>query len=159
VLVATHPRQFGRQARVVVPEHFEAVFARKPRARIMVYRDWLLGLSTTAADYISLVCRKRYAEMDDQITALYTLAQQLGREAFLAAVELAADQQTIGAEYVSALAAQPRPRPARQAADDELRLRLADVPPQRAIERDLAQYEQYVANRDRSGAAVVGGAA
>ena len=46
----------------------------------MVYRDWLLGLSTTAADYISLVCRKRYAEMDDQITALYTLAQQLGRD-------------------------------------------------------------------------------
>ena len=50
MLVATHPRQFGRQARVVVPEHFEAVFARKPRARIMVYRDWLVGLSATAAD-------------------------------------------------------------------------------------------------------------
>jgi hypothetical protein len=134
------------------------VFARKPRARIMVYRDWLVGLSARAAEYISLVCRKRYAEMDDQITALYTLAQHLGRDAFLAALDLAAEQQTIGAEYVSALAAQPRPQPGRHAAERELRLRLADVPPQRAVERDLAQYEQYVANRELSGAAVGGGA-
>ena len=97
--------------------------------------------------------------MDDQITTLYTLAQHLGRDAFLAAVELAAAQQTIGAEYVRALAAQPRPRPAHHMAEPDLRLRLADVPSQRAVERDLAQYEQYVANRDLSGAAVVGGAA
>src|SRR6266700_6359019 len=86
--VATHPRQFGRNARIVVPEHFEAVFARKPRARIMVYRDWLVGVSATAADYVSLLCRKRYAEMDSQVTALYALAQQVGPEAFLAAPEL-----------------------------------------------------------------------
>jgi hypothetical protein len=157
-LVATHPRQFGRNVRVVIPEHFEAVFARKPRARIMVYRDWLVGLSTTAADYISRLCRKRYAEMDGQIAALYALAQQVGRDEFLAALELAAQQQTIGAEYVSALVEPPRPRPARALPDGELLIRLADVPPQRAIERDLAQYEQYVANRDLSSAAV-GGAA
>ncbi len=159
VRVATHPRQFGRQARVVVPEHFEPVFARKPRARIMVYRDWLVGLSATAADYISLVCRKRYAEMDDQITALYTLAQHLGQDAFLAALDLAAEQQTLGAEYVSALATPPQPRRARHGAAPDLPLRLADVPSQQAVERDLAQYEQYVANRDLTGAVVVGGAA
>jgi len=154
--VATHPRQFGRNARIVVPEHFEAVFARKPRARIMVYRDWLVGVSATAADYVSLLCRKRYAEMDSQVTALYALAQQFGREAFLAALELAAQQQTIGAEYVSALLAQPHPRPARQVTDSDLRICLADVPSQRAVERDLAHYEQYVANRDMTSAAVGG---
>lgn len=158
-LVASHPRQFGRNARVVIPEHFELVFARKPRARIMVYRDWLVGVSAAAADYISLLCRKRYAEMDSQITALYRLAPQLDRQEFLAALERAAEQQTIGAEYVSALAALPRPRPACPVPDGELRIRLAEVLPQRAIERDLAQYEQYVANRDLTGAAAVGGAA
>ena len=157
-LVASHPRQFGRNARVVIPEHFEAVFARKPRARIMVYRDWLVGLSAAAVDYISLLCRKRYAEMDSQITALYLLAQQLGQQDFLAALDLAAQQQTIGAEYVSALASLPQPRPARPVTDGELLIRLVDVPPQQAIERDLAQYEQYVANRDLASAAV-GGAA
>jgi hypothetical protein len=142
-----------------VPEHFETVFARKPRARIMVYRDWLVGLSATAADYVSLLCRKRYAEMDSQVTALYALAQQFGREAFLAALELAAQQQTIGAEYLGALLAQPRPRAAHQDTDADLPIRLADVPSQRAVERDLAHYEQYVANRDMTSAAAVGGAA
>jgi len=64
--VASHARQFGRNARVIVPEHFEPVFAHKPRARVMVYCDWLVGLSVVAADYVSQVCRKRYAEMDTQ---------------------------------------------------------------------------------------------
>lgn len=157
-LVATHPRHFGRNVRVVVPEHFEAVFARKPRARIMVYRDWLVRLSAAAADYISVLCRKRYAEMDSQITALYALAQQSGREEFLAALELSAHQQAIGAEYVNALLAQPRPRPARQLTDGDLLLRLAEVPAQQAVERDLAHYEQYVANRDLLSTAALGGA-
>jgi hypothetical protein len=143
---------------VVIPEHFEAVFARKPRARIMVYRDWLVGLSASAAEYISLLCRKRYAEMEDQIAALYALAQQAGHDEFLAAVELAAEQQTIGAEYVCALIERPRERPARPAPSADLLLRLADVPPQRAVERELAHYEQYVANRELT-AAAVGGAA
>jgi transposase len=34
--VAAHPRQEGRGARVIVPEHFEPVFAHKPRAGVMV---------------------------------------------------------------------------------------------------------------------------
>ncbi len=157
-LVATHLRQFGRNARVVVPEHFEPVFARKPRARIMVYRDWLVGLSVAAADYISVLCHKRYAEMDCQIAALYQLAQQVGRQKFLAALELAAQQHTIGAEYVSALLVQQGAPVARSTTEDDLRLLLADVPSQRAVERELAHYEQYVANRDLVGSASAGGA-
>jgi len=155
--VASHPRQFGRQVRSVVPEHFEAVFARKPRARVMVYRDWLVRLSSTAAAYISVLCRKRHADMDAQICALYALASRVGVDAFLAALSLAAAQQTIGAEYVSALLAQPRPQTLRPPSDADLLERLRDVPEQRAVERDLAQYEQYVANRERLDGVSVGG--
>lgn len=36
--VASHRRSFARNTRGVEPAHFEAVFARKPRARVMVYR-------------------------------------------------------------------------------------------------------------------------
>lgn len=156
-LVATHPRQFGRNARVVIPEHFEAVFAHKPRARIMVYRDWLCGLSTTAADYISLLCRKRYAEMDSQITTLYALAQHSEREQFLLALEQAAQGQTIGAEYISALLTKVPSQPVSNLGDDELLLHLVEVPTQREVERELAHYEQYVANRELSNV-VIGGA-
>ena len=145
--VASHLRHFGRNARIIVPEHFEAVFALKPRARIMVYRDWLVGLSPQAADYISQLCRKRYAEMDAQMTALYDLAQRVGRDEFLAALELAAEEQTIGAEYVCAIAAQPVPRRVRRVGD-AVPARLLEAPSQQEVERELAHYEQYVTNRE-----------
>lgn len=146
-LVASHPRHSGRNARIVIPEHYEAVFALKPRARVMAYRDWLVQLSPTAADYISLLCRKRYSEMERQILSLYQLAQKVGLSDFLAALELAYDQQTLGAEYVEALLAAPRPRPSMPLAERATRLPDALVVPQPLVERELADYEQYVANR------------
>jgi transposase len=155
--VATHPRQFGRNARSVIPEHFEAVFAHKPRARIMVYRDWLVCLSSSSAAYVSQLCRKRYAEMDAQISALYELVQQVGPDAFVAALEVAAEQQTFGAEYVSALVALPPPVVAVRSVDAEPPLDWHNAPSQRAVERDLAHYEQYVANRVGLGAVANGG--
>ncbi len=128
-----------------MPAHYEAVFAQKPRARVMMYRDWLVALSPTVADYISLVCRKRYAERDAQVCALYTLAQQLGHERFGAAVEGALEQQTVGAEYIHALAqAVSQPEAASQ---DSTPPRTLVAPPQHVVERPLADYEQYVANR------------
>lgn len=146
-LVSSHLRQFGRNLRVVTPEHYEAVFEHKPRARVMAYRDWLVGLSALAADYISELCRKRYTAQESQILVLYQLAQRVGTSEFLAALELAHDQQSVGAEYVQTILEQPRPRPA--AAQHELArgLPAALALPQRAVERELAHYEQYVANR------------
>lgn len=156
--VATHVRHFGRNARIIVPEHFEAVFALKPRARIMVYRDWLVALSPVMADYIAQLCRKRYAEMDGQITALYELAQRVGQAEFLAAVELAAEQQTIGAEYVGAIVAHPAPRPRRSSTSGAVSVLLQHAPAQQEVERALADYEQYVTNWTTELEGVGGGA-
>ncbi len=146
--VARHPRAHGRHQRVVEPAHFEAAFTQKPRARLMVYRDWLVGLGASAADYISVICRKRRNTMGAEITALYELAQQVPRADVLGALELAAEQQLYGVEYVRAiLAPTPSPTPsgtAQRAAEQRQALAVA----QRAIERDLAEYEHYVANRD-----------
>ncbi len=145
-LVATHVRQFGRNTRIVIPEHYEAVFAHKPRARVMVYRDWLVALSPTAAAYVSQLCRKRYAEMDAQVLALYQLARQVARDELLAALELALEQQTFGAEYVQALLAAPRRQAPRQVALTDRAMTSLLVPPQRAVERDLALKTRYGAS-------------
>ena len=147
-LVATHVRQFTRNTRVVIPEHYEAVFAHKPRARVMVYRDWLVGLSEAAAAYVSQLCRKRYAEMDAQLLALYQLAVKVAPDELLAALNLALEQQTFGAEYVQALLAAPRTQPPGLALS-EYSLSPPLVVPQRMVERELALYEQYVANREQ----------
>jgi hypothetical protein len=112
----------------------------------MAYRDWLVQLSPTSADYISQLCRKRYAEMEREMLALYQLAHEVGTTEFLRALELAHDQQTFGAEYVQALLVQPVARPHLQhnrAASLEAVLQR----PEPAFERELMQYEQYVANR------------
>ena len=142
--VARHARSYQRGARIVVPEHYEAVFAQKPRARVMVYRDWLLTLGMTVADYVSLVCRKRYAERDTQICALYALAHELGPERFVAAVEQALRHHTIGAEYIQALSTTV---PHEALSTPILLHQPLVAPPQQAVERPLAEYEQYVANR------------
>ncbi len=104
-LVADHPRSFGRNQRVVEPEHYERAFEIKPRARTMVYRDWLVKLSPVVHSYVAFLCQKQRATMTVQIQQLYTLARQVGEEEFVAAVELATEQGAYGAEYLTALTA------------------------------------------------------
>jgi transposase len=145
-LVATHVRlPAQQQARVIDPKHFEAAFASKPRGRVMVYRDWLCSLSPAVRSYVSELCHKRRAEMNPQMIALYDLAQEIGKADFVAALELAAEQQMYGAEYLRAIVSLPSPAVCAGPVPDELTLL---SPPQPAVERDLAQYERYVANRE-----------
>jgi hypothetical protein len=91
--VATHVRRTLQHGRFVIPEHFQAVFPAKPRGRSMVYRDWLLGLSAVAEQYVAALCQKRRADMHPQMVALYEVAQEVGQADFLAALDLAAEQQ------------------------------------------------------------------
>src|SRR5258708_10857694 len=91
--VATHVRLPAQHARVIDPAHFEAAFASKPRGRVMVYRDWLCSLSPVVTTYVSELCYKRRAERNQQMLALYELAHEIGKPDFVAALELAAEQQ------------------------------------------------------------------
>lgn len=154
--VASHARLWGRHQRQIVPEHFEPVFVHKPRARVMVYRDWLVALAPVVADYVSAVCRRRYTEMDRQMITLYELAQQVGPATFVTAVTQAQTQHVFGAEYVHALVTPaPSPAPPSGGAFDPHPI-VVTQPNQAEVERDLAVYEQYVANR-RSGPSRWGG--
>jgi hypothetical protein len=148
-LVATHVRlPAGQQARVIDPKHFEAAFVGKPRGRAMVYRDWLCSLSPVVMSYVHEVSHKRRKELTQQMVALYDLAQEIGLADFVAALELAAEQHMYGAEYVRAIVSLPSGPPSSgpaQADPDTLTL---VAPPQAEVERDLAQYERYVANRE-----------
>ena len=147
-LVARHPRCQDKHQRVLDPAHFEDAFRSKPRGRIMLYRDWLCGLSPEANRYLQALCHKRRAEMNHQITLLYTTAQATARADFVTALELAAEQQMYGAEYVQAILARPkRAAPSVWAGGTE-RGHWVGVPGPEEVERSLSQYEQYIANRD-----------
>ncbi len=151
-LVASHPRCHGRRTRIVVPEHYEPVFAQKPRARTMVYRDWLVALAPSVATYVQRLCQRRYQEMDQQIAGLYGLARGVGTDPFCRLVERALEQDAVGVEHLRA-----RPAAASPAASETPRLALRLLgPTQQEVERDLSSYEAYVANR--AGALVAEGA-
>jgi transposase len=147
-LVASHFRATGQHQRIVTPSHFEEAFGRKPRARVMVYRDWLCGLSETCKLYVQEVCQRRRSEMTQQITELYELAQRESATDFAAALELAAEQQMYGAEYVRVILLLPeRSAPLLSASLVAPKLVPGTVA-QQAIERNLADYEHYIANRE-----------
>ncbi len=148
-LVATHVRSREQYARIITPAHFEAAFSTKPRGRVMVYRDWLCDLAPAVSSYVRALCHKRRADMKEQLIALYDLAQESGIADFVAALELAAEQQMYGAEYVRAILALPTSLTPDEAAEVRVSQLLSCVPTQQEVERDLAQYERYVANRDR----------
>jgi hypothetical protein len=87
--------------------------------------------------------------MKEQLIALYELAQESGSADFVAALELAAEQQMYGVEYVRAIVARPPASTPSSSAETSVRELLPSLPAQHEVERDLAQYERYVANRDR----------
>lgn len=144
--VATHARRSPEHGRFIIPDHFAHVFPSKPRGRSMVYRDWLIGLSAVAEQYVASICQKRRADMHAQMIALYDLAQASGQADFLAALELAAEQQMYGAEYLRAILSAASPPMCSSPSSNPLQ---GLAPAQTAVERPLAVYEQYVANREQ----------
>jgi len=148
-LVASHARSQEQHARIVNPVHFEAAFRTKPRARVMVYRDWLCDLAPAVNVYVRELCHKRRAEMKEQMLALYELAQELGAADFVAALELAAEQHMYGAEYVRAIVTVPRASAPDGTTQLQMSALLPSAPTQQEVERDLTNYEQYVANREQ----------
>ena len=81
--------------------------------------------------------------------ALYDLAQEMGKPDFVAALELAAEQQMYGAEYIRAILSEiTEAAPKITTQEESLQSLGRPAPAQQNVERSLADYEQYVANRE-----------
>ena len=137
--VAVHPRWKGQHARIIDPAHFEVAFKSKPRGRVMVYRDWLCSLSPVVLSYVAELSHKRRTELSEQVLALYELARESGTADFVAALELAAEQQMYSAEYVRVLLGLPSVSAPLSAAKTGVDLLDLAVPTQQEVERDLAE--------------------
>lgn len=139
VQVADHRRAAdGARVRIIDPEHFRALFARKPRAQVMLYRQALLDLSREAEWYMSTVSQRRRERLREEVLATYALFVLYGREALIEAMEQADARGIYGAEYLEALLA---PRLAEHGRHAALPV---DLPPQHEVDRELAQYESFV---------------
>jgi transposase len=147
-LVAEHSRSFGRNLRIVIPEHYETTFNSKPRGRMLVYRDFLMQLSENVAEYLSYLSRRQRASLEEQVLTLYRLAQKLGKLEFCAALDLAMEQGLYGAEYVVAIAEKPYRK---------VKITPLNLPVAPQLERHPAEYELVIANRAELAAIEQGG--
>jgi transposase len=140
-LLAEHRRApDGDHRRVIDPAHFAPVFGRKPRARVMLYRDVLLDLGDVARTYLSELSHRQRSRLGDEVLEVYALYERCGAGELLAAMELAYAQGAYGAAYLRALVSAPEVGPPSQV----IELTLAHLPSQTEIDRALSAYEIYV---------------
>jgi len=137
-LVAEHRRCYLRYKRIRERSHYEEVLQRKPRARVMLYRDELVAVALSVKSYVTTICRRMRDQLAPQILELHRLWQTHGTEPFTQAVQVLLAAQVFGAEYVGTLLTRP-------VADwDQAVTWLRGVPAQTTVDRDLALYERYV---------------
>lgn len=136
---------------MVEPAHYALVFARKPRAQVMLYRDVLVQLGAAAAWYLSERSRRRRAHLREEILAVYGLYEEHGGAALLAAMAYATEHSAYSAEYLLVLLAHrghgptaPGALPPAAAAAEPVGPTLVDGPRQDEIDRHLSLYEAYV---------------
>lgn len=140
-LVARHPRAAQRQQLpIIIPEHFDAVFASKPRAQVMVYRDFLVKQDKSVASYISELCQRLRGEFGPHILVMYKLLGEFGPNQLGVACAIAGEHSAYGAEYLSNLLYPPRPTTTPKALE-------LDVPAQSEIDRGLLVYESFAVGR------------
>ena len=138
-LIADHPRAKRTGGRVIEPAHFEPVLARKPGARVYVYRDYLISLGEIACLYIRELCQKRYARQQTEIVGIYALSQRYGSSALLVAMQQASTTGAYGHEYLDLLL-----EPADPIKPLSSPLLRPDLPAQDQIDRPLMVYEAHV---------------
>jgi len=85
--IADHPRApDGAHQRVIDPAHFAPLFAKKPRAQAMLYREVLLALGGVAPTFLSALSQRHRARLTDELVAVYALYERHGATDLLAAM-------------------------------------------------------------------------
>jgi hypothetical protein len=143
-LVASYPRAKGVAAKCGVvlfePEQLEPLLAERPRARVMVYRDYLVQQHDLVAAYVMGLCSRHRGDerFGPHILRMFDLLRIHGTDSVAAACSLASEQSAYGVEYLEGLLmpAVVRPQPAST-------LTLPGVPEQSMVDRDLSTYEDY----------------
>jgi transposase len=142
--VASHerpPASAPRRNQVIFePEQLEPLLEDRPRARVMVYRDYLTGRHPAVADYVARLCGRHRGDENfgPHIMRMYELLRSVGVENLAAACALAGAEKAYGAEYLEGILAVPRQKPV------GLELALEGVPEQDRVDRALSQYEAFV---------------
>jgi transposase len=131
-LLAEHARLPGTGQRQRDPAHYVPALTHRPRARLVLDRERLCALGPEVAAYVTAISQRRRRVLAEELAACLTLEAQLGPEGLRRAAAACVARNTCGAEYLTLFAG------------TEPVLALPDLPPQQAVDRDLAVYEAFV---------------
>ena len=93
---AGHSRRDSRTKPIMIPEHYEDVFRKKPRSKIMLYRDHLLDTDPSVEAYIGNLCRRFKGCYGSHIIGMYELLKEYGKEELGCACALASEHGAYG---------------------------------------------------------------
>lgn len=137
--IADHPRApNGAGQRVIDLAHFAPVLARKPRAKVMLYRQVLLDLGGWAGPFIQELSQRHRARLGPEVLAVYALYERYGKAELLVAMELAAQAGSYDAAALESLLVSVSPLHPVPA------LVVPGVPAQAEVDRLLSSYEAWV---------------
>jgi len=132
VALARHPRLTGTGQRRREPGHYLPALTTRPRARLVLEREGLCALGPEVHTYVAAISQRRRAHLAAELAACTAILEHVGAEGLRRAAAACVTRRLCGAEYLRAFAgAEPV-------------LDLPAVPPQAAVERDLAHYEAFV---------------
>lgn len=142
--VAEHERKFNNSARplrVTKPEYLEPLFKERPRARVMVIRDFLRETHPQIGEFIANLCQLKVGDeaFGPHILALYSLYEKHGVAELAAACSLATTEMAFGHEYVQAILQPAIMMPVAGPISS-----IIPLPAQGEVERSLATYEPFV---------------
>ena len=145
--IADHPRApNGAGQRVVDLAHFAPMLARKPRAKVMLYRQVLLDLGGCAIPFIQELSHRHRDRLGPEVLAVYALYERYGTAELLAAMELAGQAGSYEAAALESLLTTVPPLQMLPP------LVVPGVPAQAEVDRLLSSYEVWVYVDEGAGA-------
>ena len=136
--VARHRRRLHQYKPIINPNHYEPLFKEKPRAKEVVYRDFLIDQDISVEAYITELCRRYRGAYGVHIVEMYEMWQQYGSDELGIACALASEHGAYGSDYLRSLLRSPDRRAS------IVSLELENVPAQREVDRELNSYDSYV---------------
>jgi hypothetical protein len=138
-LLADHERApDGAHRRIIDPAHFAPLFARKPRAQAMLYREVLLTFPAPAPAFIAALSYRQRERLQPELIAVWALCEQYGADNLVAAMALACEAGVYSADALALLLASTG------APSLPVTLTLPGIPRQAEVDRQLASYETWV---------------
>lgn len=135
--MAGHLRAVNRKRPVLIPEHFEPALEKKPRGRVMLYREYLMEQDPDMEKYITELCRRNKGRFNSHILRMYELFKEFGSNELGCACAIASEHGAYGVDYLVSLLREPSNVSA------AVSIEVAGAPGQEEIDRVLSFYEDF----------------